>query len=361
MATPIIYELGELAASEIIDDIAASELYTTAGDITDKAFKGYLGVTGAYTAAEFPFKLQDRGKRKFYTSKSTIKRRKGPGYYSIIKNDKFRRKKMAPRRPKRHTYVISAPKSYSYKKYGPYRSRKKIGKYGARHKSRSSNTIVERPIGGSMRMLQVTRTAFGTGALPTTDKPKHLRYNTWGSASGGFGYNFGLDQMGSHTDFTAIFQYYKIVQVELHFIPRQDSFPSLTAAATQVVRSNGNDSASNANYDAVSEAPYIIIACDNSTDAAFASESAAFAHEGSSIHYFTNGRSHTTRISPTVLRLAGNTGTASVAYNPKRMWISTADASEKHYGVRGWASGFHSGTSVDVILKYKVVFKDLKT
>lgn len=371
MAAPVIYELGELGASEIIEDIAASELYSSATSITDKLYKGYLGLTGAAVAAEYPFKIQDRGKRKRtpFSDYYSVKRRKSPWFYTSLKNNKVKRKKlvkMAPyitsRRINTGPRLVAKPKGYTIRK--SYRRKPRIGKYGAKHKSRSSNTIIERPIRGSMRMLQVNRTAFGSQTTGV-DNPRSIKYNIFGGGtggtSGGFGFTFSLDQIGSYTDFTAVFQYYKIVQVEIHFIPRQDTYPSLTNAQTQTARANGNDQTTGANYAPVSECPYVIVACDNGSGSAFSSESDAFAHEGSSIHFFNNGRAHTTRFSPTVLRLAGTAGSEATSYVPKRMWISTSDSSEKHYGLRGYAGSFVSGSSVDVLLKYKVVFKDLKT
>jgi hypothetical protein len=270
-------------------------------------------------------------------------------YYSVRRKflpTKKKKKVMAPYRRRINTgsKVLVVSKRPTYSKVS--KRKKSIGKYGAKHVKKIHSNVIERPIRGQMRMLQVTRTAFGSQATGT-DNPADLTYNRFGGVSGGFGFTFSLDQIGSYTDFTAIFQYYKIVQVELHIIPKQNTYPSLNSAATQTTRANGNDARSGANYDPVSEIPYVIVAADNGSGSAFASGGDALAHEGSCLHYFNDGRPYTMRLSPTVLRLAGTAGAEAETYVPKRMWINTSDSAEKHYGIRCYTQGLYKGTAID--------------
>lgn len=341
-------ELAELAETEL-----AESLYTGADAAVDRLFPAYLsGIGGSAIASSIVGDNSSNSSRGASNNKYYSVRRKFLPTKKVVTMSPYRRRiNTGPK-------VLVVSKRPSIRK--SYRKSKRIGKYGARHIQKRHANIIERPIRGQMRMLQVTRTAFGSQASGGTN-PSNLRYNRFTGTSGAFGFEFSLDQIGSYTDFTALFQYYKIVQCELHLIPKQNSYPALTAAATQTTRTNGNDSIASSGYDPVCEIPYVIMAADNGSSSGFTTIGDALAHEGSCVHYFTNGKPYVMRISPTVLRLAGTAGSEATTYVPKRMWINTSDSSEKHYGVRGYVEGLYSSVSIDVLIKYKVVFKDLKT
>lgn len=190
----------------------------------------------------------------------------------------------------------------------------------------------------------------------------YLSYTNVGNADAiGVGWDFTLNQIGSYTDFTNHYQYYKILGVQLFLIPTQNTFPSITAAATQTVRANASDALASSATIEVSRCPRIILAADNTSSAGFASAASAFSHERSTTHYFNNANMMKTYLSPHVLRVAGVAGAEVEVHIPKKLWISTADAGEKHFGIRAWVEGLFSGSRIDVIVTYTVAFKDIKT
>jgi hypothetical protein len=175
--------------------------------------------------------------------------------------------------------------------------------------------------------------------------------------SGGFGFNFKLDQMPSYTDFTNMFQFYKILNVEIHFVPFQTCFPALTVSdATNPVKG-----LSSTTYTPTSEVPIITLAPDDSSSDNFASQTDAFAHGRTTLHSFADGRTFKYRLSPVVKRIAGSTAAPVQASVTRKTWVSTDSPSEAHFGVRGWGKHFYSTTRIDVYVIMTTVFKDLKT
>lgn len=257
---------------------------------------------------------------------------------------------MAPYRAPTRRYHYSSITSQRRKAYRR-RQYRKAGKHTFRKQS-VSRALVEKP-SISSRIFQITRTYELTSLTYATASPD--------AADGGFGISFKLSDIGSYTDFTAMFQYYKILRCVVTVVPVQDTFPSLTAAQTQTARANGNDGLLAAVYDPVSEVPFVFIAADNGSDTGFTSKDEAFAHEGTIVHPFTNGKPLSVGVSPHVKRVAGTVGGEVEVHKPQKMWVSTADASEEHYGMRGYYQALNSGTKLRLFVKAKIAFKDLKT
>lgn len=184
-----------------------------------------------------------------------------------------------------------------------------------------------------------------------------LNGNVFGTGGGGFGYNFKLDQMPSYTDFTAMFQYYKILSVELHFVPHQNCFPGLSesSATNPIVRAGTGAAITTA------EAPIIIVASDEATSSNFASETDAFSHGGTTLHCFNDGRTFKYRVSPAIRRVVGDASAPIQATTHKKVWLDTGSPSEAHFGLRGFAKAIKNCNSVDVYGIITVAFKDLKT
>lgn len=256
---------------------------------------------------------------------------------------------MAPYRTPSISYHFGASRRYKTRRRRRGRYSASAGKHTFRKQS-VGRALVERPIHRT-RLLQVTRTW----------EPTSLTWSTANSTDGGFGISFKLSDLGSYTDFTAMFQYYKMLRCVVTFVVLQDSYPALTAAATQTSRSNGNDGNTGSAYDPVAEVPVVMVAADNGSAAGFSSKADAFAHDGTITHPFVQGKPLSVGISPHVRRVAGTAGTEVEVHKPQKLWVSTNDSAESHYGLRGYYQGLTSGIKIRIFCKTRVAFKDLKT
>jgi hypothetical protein len=204
----------------------------------------------------------------------------------------------------------------------------------------------------------VHRTINPSSTFSTLVGGENIDYAALGSAvEGGFGLSFALSNMGSYTDFTAMFQYYKILRVSVHFVPLQNNFPSLAVSVA------GTPAQSASAYSPVSEAPELIIAADDTTNSAFTSLGDAYSHGGTLTHHFNEGKTLTMSLAPHAKALVGDPGGPIESHTKKKVWISTSGTGPAlpHYGIRGYARNFYSGTRVRIYYVMTVAFKDLKT
>lgn len=176
-----------------------------------------------------------------------------------------------------------------------------------------------------------------------------------GSGAGGFNHRFRLEDMTSFTDFTNIYRFYKILWVKITMYPAQTTHLG-TPAGTTVPALDYTAGL----YQPGGQAPYVVVAPDNTSDTAFTTEEIALAHSGARFHMFNDPNEFSIYLVPTPKGLVGTAGSESVTELNKSVWISTDNPSEDHFGLRGYAAGFHNGIEVKSILTMKVAFKDLK-
>jgi len=123
-------------------------------------------------------------------------------------------------------------------------------------------------------------------------------------------YTFSLDQLPSYTDFTALFDTYKINRVVIQFEPRN---------MTMVTTSNGTD------------VPllHVITDTDDSTIPASVQEMEQY----STYRHVPATHPLTVSISPNVLVMAYKTA-VTTAYSPAKRWIDANDVTTPHYGLK---------------------------
>lgn len=167
-----------------------------------------------------------------------------------------------------------------------------------------------------------------------------------------FSYHFKLSDLHNHTEFTSMYQWYKILWVKLHFMPRQETYPSVNAA-------HANDSFDGTGP-SISQAPLMVLASDKTDESLFTSFDDACAHEGAKVHMFNSGNELTTWLVPKPTGLLGTAGSEVVFQQPSPKWITTDNATVPHYGVKAFVQGMSDHNVIMVLLEMKVAFKDLK-
>jgi len=172
-----------------------------------------------------------------------------------------------------------------------------------------------------------------------------------------FGYHFELSQFPNYASYTALYQWYKILWVKLHFYPLQASYPA-------IVQSNSTNPILGIRKDGsgqrVTEASRLVIAPDHQSDALFTNEAEAMEHDGAVHHCFNDGNEFSTYLSPKPTGLVGSAGSEVVYLTPENKWITTSSATVPHYGLRCFMTQ-PDGSSIKVIMEMKVAFRGNKT
>ncbi len=172
----------------------------------------------------------------------------------------------------------------------------------------------------------------------------------------GFSYSFKLSQMTSYTDFTAMYQWYKLLWVKLHFVPLQGSVPGLIqGTATNPIL----DITENGGNTPLGQAGELVIAPDRTSEALFTSVSIAMAHDGAVLHTFNDNKELTVFLQPRALGLVGAAGSEVATENASPRWITTSDATVAHYGLRCFAT-MQDNASYRVNMEMKFAFKGPK-
>lgn len=202
------------------------------------------------------------------------------------------------------------------------------------------------------------------GPNPTTQEGggslTHFLRNGLGKTSPngnfGFSYNFQLSQFPNYTQYTAIYQWYKILWVKLHFYPLNNSHPSLIEGdATNPIK--GSVNTGTAPWSSL--APQLIVAPDHQSEALFGSEGEAMEHDGAIHHVFNDGNEFSVYLSPKPTGLVGSAGSEVTYLTPAAKWITTSSATVPHYGLRCFAY-MNDGTNVKVVMEMKVAFRGNK-
>lgn len=324
----------------LAEALSFSDTLSEAYALTADYLSGFIGVTGATIIP--PFLVRN------INFKDT--RRKFSGYSNMPYN---------PRKRKRWYGSLSNYLSRRAKrKRTYYANRRGAGKHTQTSKVHSSG-IHERSSRRPYKYhdMVIHRTVNPNSANSTLVAAEDIDFASLGGAvQGGFGISFSLSNMGSYTDFTAMFQYYKILRVQVHFVPLQNTYPSLAVTA------NGTAAQSATAYAPVSECPLLAVAADDTTNAAFANLSDAYGHSKTVTHHFNEGKTLTISLSPHAKDLVGTAAGPIESHTNKKQWISTAGSGPdlKHYGIRAYAQNFYSGNRVKIYYIMTVAFKDLK-
>lgn len=150
--------------------------------------------------------------------------------------------------------------------------------------------------------------------------------------------SFALSGVPAYTEFTALYDVYKLTRVRIEFIPRY-SAPELGSAASRRQFFTAID------YD----------------DANSAGLDISTILERSSVKRTTNTSKHVRTLIPKVAKPIYQDG-ISTAYGPGRSWIDCAQAAVPHYGLK-WvlenASNASSLMSYDAYVTYYVSFKNV--
>ena len=201
------------------------------------------------------------------------------------------------------------------------------------------------------RLVKLSPTAQeGGGAL--TDVISNQNSQTTPDGFFSFGYAFKLSQFTSYADFTAMYQWYKILSVKLHFIPLQNTYPA------QAV-SNANDTFTGAGV-AISQAPILCVCEDKTSDATFATIDVAMAHHSAKVHTFNDANELVVYVAPKPTGLLGVAGSEVAFETQTPQWITTSDTTVPHYGLRCYMNGMNDHSSLQVLVEMKVAFKGLK-
>lgn len=182
---------------------------------------------------------------------------------------------------------------------------------------------------------------FGSNVI----RPNHLtraclRYGsssiTGGVAGGsGFGIDIALSNAANYADFVSVFDQYRIVAVEVQFIPY---FSQVTVTANLQGR--------------------LLTAIDYDDVNAPASANAVRAYNTCVIT--EPWKSHVRTLVPHIAD-AAYSGTFTSFANATGQWIDSASPGVKHYGVKGWAEGSTTTTSSWYVeVRLFVEFKNIR-
>ncbi len=232
----------------------------------------------------------------------------------------------------------------------PMRTVAKIGDTLARGSSHNNRIVVIK----RLQRAPNPTTQEGGGAL--TSRIMNATSATTKDGQFGFSYNFNLAQMTSYTDFTAMYQWYKLLWVKVHFVPLQGAVPALIqGTATNPILDVTEDGSNTP----LGQAGELVLAPDRTSEALFSSVQIAMAHDGAVLHTFNDNKELSIFLQPRALGLVGAAGSEVATENAGPRWITTSDATVKHYGLRCFAT-MQDNASYRVNMEMKFAFKGPK-
>jgi hypothetical protein len=141
------------------------------------------------------------------------------------------------------------------------------------------------------------------------------------------GFSFQLDEVPNYTEFTTLFDLYKIEHVELHMIPSANSANTLTGIGGAI------------NYP-----PRIATVIDYNSSTGFASFDDARDFESAEVVPAIRRNPIVRKITPKFLTGVEEDGATIVTGGASRGWLNTARADVPHYGFRYVAEQLTSAT-----------------
>lgn len=278
-----------------------------------------------------------------FTTSSTGHRRISTGY-RIRTMPYTKKRKYSTRRTRRAS-------KYNKKPYG-----------GLNFTASNTNRIAG---SGHALQQQVVVKKMLLGPTPTVRGTTSLDFNianhvlkTTPDGQGSFGYAFKLDQFTNFSEYSALYQWYKILGVRLTFYPEQNAYQGI--GAQPVTGSTKYTVASTTNI-IQSIAPVMVIAPDQTTDAAFTSINDAMAHHNARFHSFNDGKEFSVYLSPKPNSLVGQQDSEVITLASGNKWITTDSSDVKHYGLRCFVDRFTDQTSLYCVAEMKIAFKAPKT
>lgn len=201
----------------------------------------------------------------------------------------------------------------------------------------ANKKIVKRMI-KKYRKKSYTRSKGGVPKMPITNiKRKCSKLDLAISNSQQITFNFQLNDLPNPSDFTNLFDFYRICAVKLHFIPQ----------------ANSNDTGA---LDVLS-IPVIHYIADYDDNIGFANESQALEKEGVKTRRLD--KPFTYYIVPRVSNEIYNNGiTTAYALNKSKQWIDSNSSSVAHFGLKGWITTANAFTlRLKVYATYYLQFK----
>lgn len=195
-------------------------------------------------------------------------------------------------------------------------------------------------------------TTIGSGAVNNI-----ITSNSINAAERAFSWTWNLQDLPSYSDYTNMFQFYRILSVRVIILPLQNTYNALevsTAGNPIAIATASTTFTQNS-----TTAPYIIWAKDHVSDSAFASEQAAMSHDGSQLHCFNNGDELSIYLEPKNLDLIGVGGTEISVPAKRSSWIPCTAETVPHYGLRCYIANMSTGVQLKVMMEIKVAFKGL--
>lgn len=336
--------------------------------------KGTLGVAGV-VASEPTIKAAGRAiyrhfrKRGYHRIKKSATKTAHPSLY-VVSNGKHRR--IGPTQP--FTYPTSyyprmggairrgrrntkKRRTHPYSRYKRSTYQKKIASaiptrvLKGSHYSGKRIHIVKKILDGPAPTQQESGGSLGVVMLNTGSK---------GTPNGTFScaWNFNLEQLPGYAQYTAIYQYYRILWVKMHFVPLQNSH----LCADQGSSTNPLDTVTtdNSGSKLTGSCCWVVLAKDKVSDAIFSSSTDAYDHDTSIVHVFNDASELAVFCAPVNHDLIGVSGTEVPVPLRQSSWIPTSSTTVKHYGIRSYWSNVNNHTQVRVWCEMKVAFKDLK-
>ena len=210
-----------------------------------------------------------------------------------------------------------------------------------------------------MHLKRLMRPQENTGSKKNI---KVFQYSGFVADTFGFYYVFRFDEIPGYTNWTSTWEWYKITNVKLTFIPLQNAHlgsnvSNATNPIKEITTSGGSETTK-----LVGLAPRIIVAPDNSSTSLFTSENEALAHDNSKLHVFNGSEEFMVSMRPLPITLVGADGSFARSDRSPRGYISTSanGIAQEHYGVRGYIQGLHTGIQIAVYQEISVALKGLK-
>lgn len=187
----------------------------------------------------------------------------------------------------------------------------------------------------AMNVRRISRVIKG---FPITNiTRKALRFDVYLTASQDITLNFSLSQVPNPSDFTNLFDFYRINAIKLHFIPQanMNSTGSLDPLSIPVIH-------------------YMV---DQDDSIGFANETQALEKEG--IKTRRLDKPFTYYLKPRVSTEIYNNGiTTAYALNRRAQWIDCNSSGVAHFGLKGWITTASASTMrLKVYATYYMQFK----
>jgi hypothetical protein len=356
----VMADIGELTAEEFIEPFRGASIKKGMKFLAKNKVKsaggasaviGALGLPGAISAIDHHRKAARAGTARAAAngqSLSYMPSRPHRSFSLYRKSMAGKRKYMSPG----HTLGIrpgyrGGKRRKVYRKQDATRFDAKARNYNARGSvSTNSGIAVVKKLSLAPNP---TNTAAG-GALDFIITNQKLK--TVPDGQGGFSWNFSLSQFPQYTEYTDLYQWYKLLWVKITFYPEQNSYDSFESTGIQV-----GDTPTK--IQGVS--PIIVVCPDKTSDAVFSTINEAMAHHDSTLHSFNDGKEFTVFLSPKPNSLVGNAGGEVQTLSSGNKWITTASTGVEHYGLRCFIDRMTANSSIYCVMEMKVAFKEPKT